>query len=287
VTFCCGVANIGLFKPKAEIQMSENAENLRNLLEDAEAEYLFDRVSALLEMPSNPYGADVFGNLNQRRFLVAKSTSPMNNRICGFDIDGDKLPTEEISRFAQAGATVHLPVIGAPKDIKKRAEDFGIRALRGWTQGQFCAELKDLPESDGTDRTRLLTADGLDDFVKIHSGAFRYSGANLDITLYMIRGLLSQGRAEAYAVDEDGAPVAIGLIYFATNQTGYLATAATTRAARKRGAHSALISRRIEAARENGCKRVSSIALLSSQSCRNLKRAGLYQSHVQSLLVLQ
>jgi hypothetical protein len=267
--------------------MSEDAEDVSNLLEDAEAEYLFDRVSALVKMPGNPYGADVFEHSSKRSFLVAKSQSPMNNRICGFDVNSARLPADETTRFAQAGATVHLPVIGAPKDVKKRAEDLGTRALRGWTQGQFYAELKDLPKNDATDRIRLLTVEDLDVFVEIHSGAFRYSGTNLEITLDMMRGLLSQGRAEAYAVDEDGAPVAIGLIYFATNQTGYLATAATTRTARKRGAHSALISRRIEAARKNGCKHVSSTALTSSQSCRNLKRAGLSQSHVQSLLVLQ
>lgn len=191
--------------------------DVSSLLEDAEAEYLFDRVSALVKMPGNPYGAAAFRNQSRRGFLIAKSQSPMNNRICGFDVKSDRLPTDEIARFAQAGATVHLPVIGAPKDVKKRAEGLGTRALRGWTQGQFYAEIKDLPENDATDRTRLLIVDDLGAFVEIHSGAFRYSGTNLDITLDMMRGLLSQGRAEAYAVDEDGAPVAIGLIYFATN----------------------------------------------------------------------
>lgn len=259
--------------------------DVSSLLEDAEAEYLFERVSALVKIPGNPYGAAAFRNQSRRSFLIAKSRSPMNNRICGFDVKSARLPTDEIARFAQAGATAHLPVIGAPKDVKKRAEDLGTRALRGWTQGQFYAELKDLPENDANDRTRLLTIDDLDIFVEIHSGAFRYSGTNSDITLDMMRGLISQSRAEAYAVEEDGVPVAVGLIYFATNQTGYLATAATTRIARKRGAHSALISGRIEAARRHGCKHVSSTALMSSQSCRNLKRAGLSQSHVQTLLV--
>ena len=267
--------------------MSDDADDVSNLLEDAEAEYLSDRVSALVKMPDNPYGADVFGHPSQRSFLVAKSPSPMNNRICGFDVKSDRLPTAEIARFDQAGATVHLPVIGAPKEVKKQAEDLGVRVLRGWTQGQFYAELSDLPVADATDQTGPLNANELYAFMEIHSGAFRYSGTRVNITHEMMRGLLSEGRAEAYAVCDDDVPVAIGLVYFATNQTAYLATAATTPSARKRGAHSSLISRRIEAARQRGCKLISSTALINSQSCRNLKRAGLSQSHVQSLLVLQ
>jgi hypothetical protein len=267
--------------------MSYDKDDVCNLLEDADAEYLSDRMSVLMKMPSNPYGADVFGHPSQRSFFMAKGQSPMNNRICGFDVKSDRLPTDEIARFAQAGATVHLPVTGAPKDVKKRAEHLGTRVLRGWTHGQFYAELADLPQTDSADQTRQFKVNELDAFVEIHSDAFRYSGTNVNISHEMMRGLLFEGRAEAYAVCDDDVPVAIGLIYFATNQTAYLATAATTPPARKRGAHSSLISRRIEAARQHGCKLVSSTALINSQSCRNLKRAGLSQSHVQSLLVLQ
>lgn len=267
--------------------MRYDADDVCNLLEDADSEYLSDRVSVLVGLPGNPYGADVFGHPNQRSFLMAKGQSPMNNRICGFDITSDRLPTDEIARFAQAGATVHLPVTGAPKDLKKRAKDLGTRVLRGWTHGQFYADLAGLPKAEYSDQTRQLKINELDAFVEIHSGAFRYSGPNVNVTLEMMRGLLSEGRAEAYAVYDNDVPVAIGLIYFATNQTAYLATAATTPQARKKGAHSSLISRRVEAAREHGCKLVSSTALINSQSCRNLKRAGLSQSHLQSLLVMQ
>ncbi len=259
-------------------------EDVSALLENAEAEYLFERVSALAEMPGNPYGAAVFDRLEERSFLVADSQSPMNNRICGFDLESEGLP-DRMGCFASVGARAHLPVIGAPKDIKERAEALGLQALRGWTHGQFSADLADIAESSGC--ARRLAADELEVFVEIHAGAFRYSGARMKLALDMMRGLLAAGRAEAYAVDVDNAVAAIGLVYFATNGTAYLATAATARAARKRGAHAALISRRIEAARARGCRRVSSTALVSSQSARNLKRAGLARSHVQTLLVLR
>lgn len=266
--------------------MSNDTTSLPHLLEQAEADYLFDRAASLMTLQGNPYGAATHQDNGLQSFLVAATQSPMNNRICGFDIGDNSLPNNAIAQFSQAGATAHIPIIGTPKAIKSRAEALGMHALRGWTQSQFHANLTDLPIAKTDVQTRQLTPDDLTAFVAIHSGAFRYSGTNVDITLAMMRGLLAGGRAEAFAIDDAGTPIAIGLIYFATNQTGYLATAATTQTARKHGAHTALITRRIEAARQHGCTRISSTAIASSQSARNLKRAGLTPSHVQTLLVL-
>lgn len=257
-----------------------------NLLEHAEAEYLFDRVSTLTRLPENPFEAEVFETPPYRGFLVGANDSPMNNRICGFDLQHGAFPSEEIARFTKAGAPVHLPVIGAPKDVKQKASSFGAAPLRGWTHGQFYAELGNLPIDKASESARRLDISEMRVFAEIHSAAFRSSGARANMTLDMFRGLMETERAQAYAIDFDGRPAAIGLVYFASNQTAYLATAATTRAARKKGAHTALIARRIEAAREHGAVRISSTALLNSQSRRNLERAGLSLSHVQTLLAL-
>ena len=135
-------------------------------------------------------------------------------------------------------------------------------------------------------RARRLRPSEVAAFVDIHAAAFRSGGSSNNMTRDMFHGLLEGDQAEAYAVDVDGKPVAIGLVYFANNKIAYLATAATLPAARKKGAHSELIAPRIAAARERGALFVSATALLGSQSRRNLQRAGLHLSHVQTLLTL-
>ena len=104
------------------------------------------------------------------------------------------------------------------------------------------------------------------------------------MALTMFERLLKTKNAEAFAVDIDDTPVAIGLIYFSTNKVGYLATAATSISARSQGAHGALIACRIAAARKRNMRKISATALLNSQSGRNLQKAGLKLSHVQTLV---
>jgi len=259
---------------------------LAKSLEYAEAQYLCERVAGLAGIPENPYGASVIENAHYCGFFVSKNQSPMNNRICGFDLAKDPLPANEIAQFAKAGVPVHIPVIGEPKDVRDSAMRIGAAPLRGWTHGQFAAKTKDLPGHEAAGHTRQLGVSEIQTFVEIHSTGFRSSGSAKDMKMDMFGRLLASGNAEAYAVDASGVPVAIGLVYFASNQVAYLATAATTRDARKKGAHSALIARRIKAAREHDCTWVSSTALLNSASRRNLERAGLTQSHVQTLLAM-
>ncbi len=124
------------------------------------------------------------------------------------------------------------------------------------------------------------------DFVKIHSKESGIPQAAQNMALDMLKGLLRTRRAEAYAVDIDGQPVGIGLIYYAKNDTACLATAATSKHARKKVAHSALIAQRIKAARKRGSRQVLSTAVLNSQSRRNLESAGLSLAHVQTLIVI-
>jgi len=255
-------------------------------LEIAESEYLMSRVEALEKVPSNPYLAATYSDDKQKYFLVGASASPMNNRICGVDIDNPAIPKKVLTKFQKAGAPICIPVIGKPAEVKEKARIIGAEPLRGWSQGQFSSALHKLPISPLTQQTRRLKPSDMADFVQIHSKEFRTPSTNRDMVIDMFKGLVKTKRAEAYAVDIDGLPVAIGLLYFAKNKIAYLATAATSKAARKQGAHSALIACRIEAARKRGSKQIFSTALLNSQSRRNLEKAGLSLSHVQTIITI-
>jgi len=72
----------------------------------------------------------------------------------------------------------------------------------------------------------------------------------------------------------DGEPAAAAALRLGDG-IGYLATASTAPRFRGLGCQSALIARRVEAARAAGCALVSSQALAGTASRRNLERAGL------------
>lgn len=255
-------------------------------LERAEAEYLASRVDALQKVPGNPYQAATIQIGEQTCFLVARNASPMNSRICGVDLDAPVLPKSVLDKFAKADVKVCIPVIGKPAEVKARAAVMGATPLRGWTHGQFVADMAKLPEISTVHHTRRLKSTDVEKFVEIHSKEFGISKTAYGMALDMFRGLLETRRTEAYAVEIDDMLVAIGLIYFTKDKIAYLATAATSKSARKQGAHTSLIACRIAAARNRGAQRIFSTALLNSQSRRNLQKAGLSLSHVQTIVTV-
>jgi hypothetical protein len=77
-----------------------------------------------------------------------------------------------------------------------------------------------------------------------------------------------------YVASVEGRPVGTALLALCDG-VAYLANAATLPEGRRRGAHSALIARRLNDANEAGCELVCSSAQPWSGSRRNLERAGL------------
>ena len=255
-------------------------------LEIAEAQYLLSRVEALIKVPGNPYGASTIKSGNYISFFVVSNPSPMNSRICGINFDTSVLPKKIVAAFKKVDIVVNIPVIGKPKDIKKKEGKIELNPLRGWSHGQFVAEMDLIPDAPVKHTTRTLKIKDVVDFVEIHSKEFGTPKSAKDMTLDMYKGLFQTHRVEAYAIDIDDQPAAIGLTYYANNKIAYLATAATSKIARKKGAHQALIAQRIKAARKRGSRLVFSTALLNSQSRRNLERAGLALSHVQTIVTI-
>lgn len=255
-------------------------------LENAEAEYLLSRVEVLKKVAGNPYNAVTFTSGKNTSFLVAANPSPMNCRICGIDIDNPVLPTKILEEFEKAGVAICIPVIGKPANIKEKSAKIGAKPLRGWSHGKFVADINVVPDIPVTHQTRILKIKDMEDFVEIHSKEFGTPKTAQIMALDMFKGLLKTRRAEAYAVDMDGQPAAIGLTYYAKNNIAYLATAATSKNARKNGAHKALIAQRIKAARTRGSQQIFSTALLNSQSRRNLENAGLSLAHVQTIIAI-
>jgi len=266
--------------------MPSHSIDLAETLEAAEAEYLYTRVALIAGLPKNPYLAAVRRDGSLRSFGVAASDSPMNNRICGLRLNDDKALHDLQPWFSAIGAIPRIPVIGRPSEVQAQAARLKATSLRGWTHGQFAADVTSLPDASPCCPTRRIELDDVDAFTGIHANAFRTPKNKHDLARNMFRALIKSDRAEAYAVELDGRDVAVGLVFFAENGVGYLATAATDKAARRQGAHRALIARRIAAARARGCRQIAATALPTSQSRRNLESMGLVLSHIQTLLVV-
>lgn len=73
------------------------------------------------------------------------------------------------------------------------AKAFGATPLPGWTQGQFAAEVDELPNNPVAQQTRRLKPQDMEDFEEIHGNAFRVSKNGREIALEMFDGLLKTG----------------------------------------------------------------------------------------------
>ena len=260
-------------------------QSISKAIEQAEAEYLSARVCALEHLSGNPYGAHTRKVGQLRGFLVEATPSPMLNRICG---DPTLAPVDFIALldwFAQYRRRPAIPWI-LPQGNTKDVRGFGrhkFSKIRGWTHAQLYVR----PPRRNVKTTFIevvdVTADEIELFADIHADAFRTPEATRPANRSSFRQLLSTNRAKGFLARMEGKPAGIGLVYFASNGVAYMGTAATVRAKRGQGIHSAIIARRIAAARAHGSEFVAATAIAHSQSRRNLERSGLSVSHLQTL----
>lgn len=256
---------------------------MAHAIEAAEAEYLRSRVESLSRVSGNPFGARVFFNEAFPCFQVKASPSPMFNRIYG-DITGSPQPLLSLLKSSAEYSTV-TPLIGKPSSLEQFASVGGRRLerLRGWTHLQLACAIKDVVLSHHSFEIEEATSHILPEFAAVHASGFHTKPEHRQLSQASFAGLLSNDRLKIYVLKTDGNVVAGALMYLASNGVAYLGTAATRKDARGLGYHGALISHRIEQAKNYGSLVVAATALPSSQSRRNLQRTGLTTSHVQAL----
>ncbi|KZX68778.1 hypothetical protein A3712_13100 [Vibrio sp. HI00D65] len=252
-------------------------------LEETEFNYLFDRVALLSESVRQKYAVKTFGRDDIRGFQVGESLSPMNCRIRGA-YELHEVSQYLLEKFHNSQDAFYLPTIGTAKTLKNKLKEINAEPLRGWIHGQFFVEVDSVQPYQETLKTRLLSCDEMDTFIQIHSTGFKSTKDHQDLVTAMFKGLVAHGLGEAYVVEDGLRPIAAGFVYFSDNNIAYLATAVTRRNDRNKGAHQALILRRIESARQRGMKYVSATARLNSQSRRNMETLGFILSHTQILV---
>ena len=256
---------------------------LAHKIEAAESEYLCSRVENLAQVSGNPYGARVFFNAGFPCFQVSASPSPMFNRVYG-DITDAPLAVLKRLRESSGYSTV-TPLIGKPSALEQYAFVGGARLerLKGWTHLQFACAIEKVVLNRHSFEIEEVISNTLTQFADVHAEGFHTKPEHRLLNQASFAGLTHKGRLKIYVLKIDGEVVAGSSMYFASNGIAYLGTAATRKDARGYGYHGALISHRIEEAKKQRCHWVAATALASSQSRRNLQRAGLTASHAQAL----
>jgi len=252
-------------------------------IEAAEREYLSLRVENLSQITGNPYGARVFFNGDVPCFQVRAAPSPMFNRIYG-DSAGESQAVLNLLRQTTEYSTV-TPFIGKPSVLEQYTHIAGSRfeRLKGWTHLQFACAIESVVLNRHSFEIEEVTPQTLPEFADIHAGGFHAKPEQRLLNQASFAGFTPSERVKIYVLKVDGEVLAGALIFFASNGIAYLGTAATRKNARGFGYHGALISHRIEQAKKHGSRVIAATALASSQSRRNLQRAGLTTSHAQAL----
>ncbi len=249
----------------------------------AAARFSLGALEAVRDRPGNPRAIHI------RRFggavAVASEAEPeldFMNWLLLLDPD-DAGRVGEITDFYRGlGCRGTIEVTPAP-DVERLLEAL---AEHGWRQVGFHAAFAGpprVPEAaparvrvravgpDEAERFGALMAEGHEVPAEARAEAAR------DFATWTTRGW------RLSIAEVDGEPAAGGVLVV-DGETAFLANAATLPRWRGRGAQTALIRHRIEAARAAGCRRVGGLALFGSGSQRNLERAGLALCHTQSVL---
>ena len=256
---------------------------LAHKIEAAECEYLRSRVENLADVSGNPYGARVFFNADFPCFQVKASPSPMFNRIYG-DIASDPLAVLKLLNESAERSAV-TPLIGKSSALEQYAilGEERLERLRGWTHLQLACAIENVVLSYHSFEIEEVTPKTLALFAEVHAAGFHTKPEHRLLNQASFAGQRPDGRLKIYVLKAQGVVVAGASMYLASNGVAYLGTAATRKDARGYGYHAALISHRVEQAKKHGGQWVAATALASSQSRRNLERAGFTASHAQAL----
>lgn len=252
-------------------------------IEAAEREYLCTRVENLLHLEGNPYGARVYSNQGMPCFQVKAVSSPMFNRVYA---DRSQAPEHTIALLRDDVDRVTVwPMIDNTPAFASSIEIAGARLerLKGWTHLQLTSPIEHAVIHPHGFTLETATAHGLVEFAAVHAAGFRVDPVRAMVNQASFSAQVPNERLHVYVLRVEGEVLAGALMYIARNGIAYLGTAATHKSARGRGFHRALISHRIQQAREMGCDRIAATALANSQSRRNLQHAGLNVSHAQAL----
>jgi ribosomal protein S18 acetylase RimI-like enzyme len=250
---------------------------------EAEIGYTLARMQVLERMPQNPVGI-AYRRLDDNAVALAARHLPSAsfNRVVGL----------RSGQEHHVGALVDwYRDIGNPGRFEMVPGDYSVGlgralALRGYYQSGFHAALVGEPEPPALQPSDIgverVTGEAMEDYLDAYVAGWAIAPEHRDSFKSNIRPWLAQLGWSLYIARLDGRPVAAATLYV-HGALGYLADAATDPAYRRRGAHAALLHRRISDAKTEGVDIVCGGADFLSASHRNMERSGMRLLFVRAI----
>jgi GNAT superfamily N-acetyltransferase len=204
----------------------------------------------------------------------------MFNRAMGLGLDepaSEELVDETLDFLAGTRSYVSVAPEARPAELAAWLQARGLTPGYGWTK--FVRPASNPPEAQTA--LRIERVENGESFGAAAAGGFEVP----DLFRDWLALLPARDGWHCFVAFEGADPAGAGALYVA-GQTGWLGIGATVPRHRGKGAQSALIAKRIEAARDLGCEMVVSetgkpIDGRAGQSYRNLLRAGLEPVYVR------
>jgi GNAT superfamily N-acetyltransferase len=204
----------------------------------------------------------------------------MFNRATGLGLDEpatEKLVDETLTFLAGTRSYVSVAPNARPSELRDWLQTRGLTPGYGWTK--FVGPATDRPEAQTA--LRIERVENGDAFGAAAAGGFEIP----DLFREWLALLPARDGWHCFVAFEGDEPAGAGALYV-TGKIGWLGIGATVPEHRGKGAQSALIAKRIEAAAELGCEVVVSetgkpIDGRAGPSYRNLVRAGLEPVYVR------
>lgn len=251
-------------------------------IENAEIDYMTDRMSAIQARPGNPEGIEIQRFGNAVCYYSKTMTWAAFNTIKGLrseDID----VIEPITEFYRARArTPRFEVIPSLVDqsFLRRLSD------RGFYQSGFHTSMVSEPQTYADVYSNGVTLlecreDQLELYAAIHCRGTGLSDEGIPYVLQNNKVLYHRPGWKFFIACLDEVPAAAGVMY-SKDKKASLTFAATLPQYRNRGLHQSLLRRRIEEAVNNDCKLVISQCSFQSQSHKNMERLGMKIGYVRA-----
>jgi hypothetical protein len=245
----------------------------------SDAAYTAARLGVIAERPGNPFGVAMREDDGIHGFACRTIPTPSFNRVIGLsERAADEVP-EIAAWFDGAGSRGRVELVaGWEGPSLSRA-----LALHGWLWSRSAAiagampaqALAAAPMPAASVRIETVTSPAVMDlFLETHLAGWgippeHWRGAKQNMARWL--GLPGWTMLLARV---DGMPAATAVLCVA-DRVAYFADAATRPPMRGRGAHAALLHRRLQLAVQAGCDIAWSTAAFPSGSYRNMCRAGL------------
>lgn len=248
---------------------------------DTEAAYTASRIGILARLPGNPVGCAVRDLGDGGRAMQARHIPNANfNRLTGLGEAHAPHLAEHIAPYRAQNIAVAAEVIPGltPEAVTQALAAEGFGHVRFHTT--LTALPRKAPQTAPGVTVERVTAPTLEEFLDCHcrGWAIPDAGGFKNNT----RGWLTEPGWNLFLARVYDQPAATAILYV-RDGLGYCADSACDPEYRGRGAHAALLGRRLEEAGAQGCEIVCAMADFLSTSQRNMIRAGFSTLHTKSV----